>query len=251
MVEKMLDRLPTRKCVHYPECSFQRIDHQAVLDHEEDCSHRKAPCGICGHSVAMSNLNNHLKGEHGDLPSKNFKYWELRYTVETQKMLHGFLGDQFYFNKMCLNDNNMMLWVSYNGSRKDNRKYQFSIEVVNEDDQMVLSCTKFCVPCDMSRDIIRDKFLGVVINKDLAQEISTGGDGEIDNDPIFKANIQFFLATRDDSPGRRQPPTNQYERCEQPTRDLRREPRIWGRESRSTNFRRVPRAFETLENRER
>ena len=82
---------------------------------------------------------------------------------------------------MCLNDHNMMLWVSYNGSRKDNRKYQFSIEVVDEDDQMVLSCTKFCVPCDMSRDVIKDKFLGVVINKDLALEVNTGSAGNAYN----------------------------------------------------------------------
>ena len=205
MVERMLDRLPKKKCVNYPECSFQRIDHEAVLDHQEDCRHRKAPCGICGHSVPMSNLNNHLKDEHGELPY-NTQYWQLLFGSETHKMLQGPPGDQFYFNKMCLNDHNMMLWVSYNGSRKDNRKYQFSIEVVDEDDQMVLSCTKFCVPCDMSRDVIKDKFLGVVINKDLALEVNTGSAGN--NGPMFKANIQFFLAPRDGIPrGPRQPPT--------------------------------------------
>ena len=202
----MLDRFPKRKCVYYPECSFQRIDYQAVLDHQEDCRHRRAPCGNCGNSVAISSLNIHLKDKHGEREVPNNKYWELGFENEAQKMLQGPPGNQFYFNKILFKDN-MMIWVSYNGSRKDKRKYQFSIKMVDEDNQTVLSGTKFCVPCDMSRDVIKDKFLGVVINKDLAQEISTENwtIGEIDNTPLFRAKVQVFLATGDQRRG-----TNRY-----------------------------------------
>ena len=64
IVEKMLDKLPGTKCI-YPECSFKRADRQAVLDHQEDCMHRKAPCVRCEESMAMSSLNQHLTTQHG------------------------------------------------------------------------------------------------------------------------------------------------------------------------------------------
>ena len=88
MVETMLDRLPKTKCV-FPECSFQGIDHQAVFDHQEDCCHRKAPCGICGQSVAMSSLDNHLKDEHGQKALGGSGVWDLSVDFPKQNWLKG------------------------------------------------------------------------------------------------------------------------------------------------------------------
>jgi len=201
MMEKLLDKLPKTKC-SFPECSFKRSDPQAVLDHQEDCSHRKATCGTCNESVAMSILNQHLETRHNCKLLRSRKrdwVWGLSFYCVYQKMFL-FLGPQntalskvsFYTNTALLDDTNAMTWISYNGPKKDREKYQFSIEVLSTGDpkKVVFSCTKFCVPCDISHEEVKEKHLGVIINKALAQEVNTKADMD---KPRVKANIQVFL----------------------------------------------------------
>jgi len=196
MMERLLDKLPKTKCI-YPECSFKRADPQAVLDHQEDCSHRKAECGDCGEMWAMSILNQHLETQHDWKLHSWSANWKLRFLWVGQMMLKGPNSDPpldhvvFYLNAITVNDSRSMLWLSYNGTKKNRRKYQFMIEVLsNEDPQkIVLSCTKFCVPCDVSREDVKERDLGVIINKYLAQEVNIGPD-----ELKFNFNIQVFLA---------------------------------------------------------
>ena len=166
-----MDRLPKTKCV-FPECSFQGIDNQAVFDHQEDCCHRKAPCGVCGQSVAMSSLDNHLEDVHDQKADSLDSEWDLSVDFPKQNWLKGPPNKptsdvSFYFNKMCLNDKTMMFWVSYNGPKKDNRKYSFIISMKDEGGELVLLSYRYCVPCDISLDVAKQKFLGVVINKEF------------------------------------------------------------------------------------
>ena len=83
-----------------------------------------------------------------------------------------------------------MIWVSFKGSKKDDRNYKFTIEVLDKQGRASLSCTRFCVPCDISREEVKEKFLGVVINKDMTHEINTG---RFTNVPMIVALVQFFL----------------------------------------------------------
>ena len=89
-----------------------------------------------------------------------------------------------------------MWWVSFNGPKKDRRKYQFSIKVLDLGDpkKVVLSGTKFCVPCDVSSAVVKEEYLGVFINRELAKEVITEEDPNV---PRFKANVQVFLAQPD------------------------------------------------------
>ena len=96
----------------------------------------------------------------------------------------------FYFNLVSFNGSNMMMWVSFKGSKKDDQKYKFTIEVLDKQGRASLSCTRLCVPCDISREEVKEKFLGVVINKDMTHEISTG---RFTNVPMIVALVQFFL----------------------------------------------------------
>ena len=109
-------------------------------------------------------------------------------------------GVFFYMNSVHLNDSTMMLWVSYNGPKKDCEKYQFSIEVVDwkrAPKAIALSATKFCVPCDMSLAVVKEKYLGVIIGKDLAKAVDIGDvTGNNPNSPTFKTNVQFFLTRK-------------------------------------------------------
>ena len=199
MVEKMLDKLPGTKCI-FPKCSFKRADRQAVLDHQEDCSHRKAPCGFCGQSMAMSSLNQHLTTQHGGkIHRMVVGTWVWIFPliqVTSQVMIQGAVNTPisdvvFYLNRMPHN-NNTMWWVSYNGSKKDRRKYQFSIEVLDLGDpkNVALSITKYCVPCDVSSAVVKKQDLGALINRELAKEVNVGADP---NSLKFKANVQVFL----------------------------------------------------------
>ena len=193
MVEKILDKLPKTKCV-FPECSFKRADHQVVLDHQEDCCHRKAPCGNCGQEVAMSSLNEHLAAKHGrkllTMVDQNW-VWGMpfgqsgncQYMIQGPRNTVALSGMTFYLNNMYLDENNIMIWVSYNGLTKDDEKYRFRLEVSNKDQKEVLSCTRFCIPCDTSRDIVREDNLGVIVNQNLAQRAER-----------VDVNVQFFLA---------------------------------------------------------
>ena len=192
MVEKMLDKLPKTKCI-FPECSFKRADNQAVLDHQEECIHREAPCGRCGESVAMSSLNQHLVTHdiHDPVPQGMWDMyfsWDGQITISPVELD----GVSFYFNSVHLNDSTLMVWVSYNGPKKDCKKYQFSIELVDwkrAPKTVALSATKFCVPCDMSRAVVKEKYLGVIIDKDLAKVVDIGGNL---NNLRFKIDVQFF-----------------------------------------------------------
>ena len=207
MVERMLNRLPKPECV-FPECSFKRTDHQAVLDHQEDCMHRKAPCGKCGESMAMSSLNNHLEAQHGQHEGRvgtlvpwgalskilSFGIYVQRRLEVLQEPDNTSLWDvTFYFNSMPVNDTNIMTWLSYNGSRKDAQKYKFTIEVLDEEkEETVLSCTRFCVPCDTSWDDVKEENLGVTVNKKLAQQVNLETNPE--NEPRFNITVDVFLA---------------------------------------------------------
>jgi len=201
MMEKLLDKLPKTKCI-YPECSFQRCDPQAVLDHQEDCIHRIVECGNCGEMWAMSSLNQHLETQHDREFYRAVQpkwVWEITFMEEGQWMM---LGPQnttlenvsFYYNAVVLDDKNTMEWISYNGPKKDRKKYQFSIEVLSTEDPMkvVFSCTKFCVPCDISHEDVKGNHLGVIINKGLVQEVNTEADDDL-NKLTFDASIQVFL----------------------------------------------------------
>ena len=92
-------------------------------------------------------------------------------------------GVTFYFNRMSLNNNNDIFWVSYNGPRKDCQKYKFTIEVLDKQGQASILCTKFCIPCDTSRDVVKEEFLGVTANKKMAKENNRVED-----------KVQFFSA---------------------------------------------------------
>jgi len=199
MIEKLLDNLPKTDCI-FPECSFKRFDPQAVLDHQEDCSHRKVTCELCNESVAMSILDQHLKTRHNCKLHRAIKLdWVCGMNFYGGKTVVMFLGPKntalrkmsFYANYALLDDKNTMRWISYNGPKKDREKYQFSIEVLSTGDpkKVVFSCTKFCVPCDISQEEVKEKHLGVIINKALAQEVNTKADME---NPYVKANIQVF-----------------------------------------------------------
>ena len=154
--------------------------------------------------MAMSCLNDHLITRHGG-KVRTMKHgnwaWMGPFSSESQKMMKSprnmaaLNGVTFYINKMCLNDhNNAMVWVSYNGPKKDELKYKFKLEVLDKNkDEVLLSGSRFCVPCDTSRDAVKEKCLGIVINKDLADQVNL----EINSDrPKFKLNIQFFPARR-------------------------------------------------------
>jgi len=180
IVEKMLDKLPGTKCV-YPECSFKRADPQAALDHKEDCIHRRAPCVICEETVPMSSLNDHLTTQH------RRKVLQHKIHDEILNSEFNFLGVDimklppntpiawvtFYLNSAPFDDNNMMFWVSYNGPKKDRKKYQFKMDLWGDEDgnHIAMSCTKYCVPCDVSRSDVKEKHLGVFINRELAKEV--------------------------------------------------------------------------------
>ena len=103
------------------------------------------------------------------------------------------LGVTFYLNNRPVNATNMMIWLSYNGPKKDYRKYKFTIDVLDErKEEIVLSGTRFCVPCDTSWDDMKEEILGVTINKKLAQEVNVEGNPA--NNPEFNVNVQFFPA---------------------------------------------------------
>jgi len=194
-LERMLEKLPRTKCV-FPECSFKRAEMQAVLDHQEDCIHRKIPCIFCGEGVALSKLNSHLENEYGlEAPTDYYNQkvvWELGWDMIGQTVMlappPAFTNEMFfYFNRMHLDENTLILWVSYNGSKKDARKYQYTVEILEPNRrQIALSCTKFCVPCDFSFDVVKEKFLGVAITKDLAVDVTTPWQKN------FWAKVRFF-----------------------------------------------------------
>ena len=54
----------------------------------------------------------------------------------------------FYFNTKRLNENNLMMWVSYNGPKSDDREYQFSLDVLDLDSWSAHSSRRFCIPCE-------------------------------------------------------------------------------------------------------
>ena len=87
-----------------------------------------------------------------------------------------------------------MFWVSYNGPKKDHNKYNYNIEVVDQQGRTALSCTKFCVPCDTSLDEVKEDDLGVTINKKLAQKANM--EGFPANDPKVNLNVRFFLSLK-------------------------------------------------------
>jgi len=198
IVEKMLEKLPGTKCV-YPECTFKRANPKAAMDHKEDCIHRRAPCVICEEPVPMSRLNNHLT-THGRkvMPPPehdNAETFVIPYNWQGVFMLKvppdtPIRGVSFYLNSVGYHDNNMMLWVSYNGPKKDRYKYQFQMDLFGDKDgnHIAMSCTKYCVPCDVPLSDIKEKHLGVFINKELAKKVSFN-DAEFK----FKVTAEFFI----------------------------------------------------------
>ena len=102
------------------------------------------------------------------------------------------LGLMFYLNTAYLNATNMLIWLSYNGPKKDARKYKFTIDMVNGRDEAVLSGTRFCVPCDTPGEVVKEEFLGIVINQKLAQEVNIEDNPA--NEPMFNVDVRFFLA---------------------------------------------------------
>ena len=147
----------------------------------------------------MSGLDNHLQMVHGEnrrimdyhinprfleTQSFNDEKQVILWMEETQNVT-------FYFNTKRLNENNLMMWVSYNGPKSDDREYQFSLDVLDLDQWSAHSSRRFCVPCDTPSGVVKEEYLGVVINKRLALEVNI--DPNPVSEPKLQVDIQFFF----------------------------------------------------------
>ena len=197
-VENMLDQLPKIKCKN-EGCAFQSADSQLVKTHEYECSERPVKCVKCQEPVAISKLWGHLQTKHGITP---FPYKNLGEEKGFIPVLFQFPSSgwnsrcpltkvnnelEFFINWKSYGANAVMFWISFCGTPKEAKKYEYTIKIQSSADKKagrtkVLDIsTGDCISCEVSHEDAKKK--GVMLFslhiEDILKKAAGGSDDKL------------------------------------------------------------------------
>jgi len=179
VVEGILDTLPKKKCKY--ECDFKKTDSELVQEHEEHCLAKPVPCGGCKEKIPMRDISKHIMKNHH--PRGNSKMESANATNATALMLDlnnlendGWSfqhpvkehGKNFIFNLTEVDEKYVLLWISYCGSPREAKAYNYQFEIVDldgteDDENVVSSYTSKCVSCELSFQEIKEHTQGAAV----------------------------------------------------------------------------------------
>jgi len=184
-VEKMLEKLPKIKC-RYEDCQFKRADIDAVYQHETDCLFRLVECSRCEEGIPISRLSDHLELTHRKHPCtlKNFGIEEgfIPQKSGLNKMQNPLKCKDltFFINRNDYNDDLMMFWISFCGTKKEAELYEYTIKIVSSAEkkagriQYLFTGSRRCVSCDVSHKDIKKTTEALFVSKELMRKAAEG-----------------------------------------------------------------------------
>jgi len=201
LLESLVEKLP--KGCKYRSCKFQNSDMKLLLKHEEDeCLHRKIPCGMCDERISMSLFTQHLRLEHfhsnqidAEDQSEYFGF-ELFFNLNVQNLEEedGGLqfayevdvgsdtgGIEFLINWRTTSDQKCLLfWISNLGPKEEADWFKYSIKIKSDKGDL-FEATRRCVPCDISHTEMKDQLCGILMNKNLLREAAIGSNKNVEH----------------------------------------------------------------------
>ena len=181
VVEGILDTLPKKKCKY--ECDFKKTDSDLVKEHEEHCLAKPVPCGGCKEKIPMRDISKHIMKNHQprgnsimksanalilDLSDLENHGWSFQHPIKE-------LGKNFIFNLTEVDEKYVLLWISYCGSPKEAKKYNYEFQTLErnvmdpeiEDDDENVEVLSFhkskCVSCELSFQEIKEHPQGAAV----------------------------------------------------------------------------------------
>jgi len=214
LLEILVEKLP--KGCKYRSCKFQNSNVKLLLKHEEDeCFHRKIPCGLCDKRIAMSEFIHHVKFEHyfrqrqHQVDADNqFEYFgfEMFFNLNLQNLDEEGIGKgsiqfayevdvgtdvgiEFLINWRTASDQKCLIfWISNLGPKDEADWFKYSIKIKCDKGDL-FGGTRHCVPCDISHAEMKDQQCGILIDKKLLQEAAR----DLDNQYVaYSIKIEYF-----------------------------------------------------------
>jgi len=187
-VEKMLEKLPKAKC-RYEDCQFKRAEVEVVHQHETDCLFRLVECGVCKEGIPLSSIAGHLEVAHEIRTPLVLQELE---TEESFTSSNSGLFDQqqplkcddltFFVNQKHYNNDLMMFWISFCGSKKQAEEYEYTFKIESSADKKagrekyLFYGSKQCVSCDVSHEDMMKEVEALLISKKLLRKAAEGND---------------------------------------------------------------------------
>jgi len=180
-------KLPKIKC-RYEDCQFKRADIEAVHQHETDCLFRMVECyhSRCEEGIPLSRLSDHLELTHRKHPKtmENFGI-EIRFVPSKSglKKLQKTLKCKdltFFINRNDYNDDLMMFWISFCGTKEEAELYEYTIKIVSSAEkkagrtQYLFTGSRRCVSCDVSHKDMKKTTEALFVSKDLMRKAAEG-----------------------------------------------------------------------------
>jgi len=182
LLEKLVESLP-KACCKFQACSYQNSDLQMLKKHEEDqCAHRKIPCGHCHETFSLSKFHDHnfqhQKKKEDPLhfgQEKCYRHIRNNWAVVASQYIVDILpaanrDNHSFLLNWTTHQNWLIFWVSNCGPKEEAKQYEFSIEVKNRKGEKVYSGARRCVPCDISHEKMKELGCGLIIDRATLQE---------------------------------------------------------------------------------
>jgi len=187
-VEKMLEKLPKIKC-RYEDCQFKRADIDAVHQHETDCLFRLVECSVCEKGIPLSRISDHLVLTHRKHPNtmENFGI-EKKGFIPQESGLNKAQSPlkckdlTFFINRNDYNDDLMMFWVSFCGTKKEAEQYEYTIKIMSSAEkkagrtQYLFTGSRRCVSCHVSHKDMKKTLEALFVSKELMRKAAEEHD---------------------------------------------------------------------------
>ena len=196
-MEKVFEKLPKVEC-RFDGCRFKKTNGELLKKHENDCcEYRYVPCGYCDAKIGLHSIADHLIDTHSRSPGVLHGFsdslsWRSRPFAQTllkkdQSVIRVIVNDNTtsFLVNMSFDELTTMLWVSFVGPKESakNFKYTFKLEETEEDVNgravYSFSGTRFCVPCDLSHEDVKNSRRFLMMDKGLFEDAQKDEKGRV------------------------------------------------------------------------
>jgi len=197
-MESMVDSLPIKKVkCKYDGCCFKKTTIEAVKRHEEEeCLYRYIPCAHCDdNKIPLKRLADHLTQTHKAHVPLDTKFrvatsiWSTfganpnRLTTFVLKIKGNGESPTFVCNWCALDEITLLFWTAYIGPKDSAANYTYTLQIEGNREsrkkKFCYECTRFCIPCDLSHQEVKDKRCAVMVERDLIEKAKMQSQGKL------------------------------------------------------------------------
>ena len=81
----------------------------------------------------------------------------------------------FLVNRLTLDGGAQLFWLAHIGPKAEAKKFKYTLWIPNNSGDNLLEATRRCVPCDYSHQEMKKKMCGIVVDKELIDEVAVDG----------------------------------------------------------------------------